>query len=72
MTKPCVNCPPPAATGWKSCHNPDCAASYKDYEGLYHSTLCPKCSHARQVAEQFDQANIGRFAGMRTNSPTRV
>jgi hypothetical protein len=69
MTEPCTNCPPPVDTGWKNCKNPECKAHYKDYEGLYHSSLCPKCSHARQVAEQFERAAEGRFAGMRTNAP---
>jgi hypothetical protein len=68
----CTNCPPAADTGWKQCRNPACAAAYKDYEGLYHSTHCPKCADARKAAEAFAVARTDRFAGMRTNAPGDV
>lgn len=66
---PCQNCPPAPDTGWRTCSNPSCKSLYSDYVGMFHTSLCPRCSDQRKLAERMDRATNERFAAFRTNAP---
>lgn len=57
----CSNCPPGNESEWLTCS--ECEAKYMEYEGMFHSLLCPRCGKIRMQQRALATASRKRIVG---------